>query len=369
MVVGSPFLAETVERLGYRFWPGHAPPEDELDEVWRRATAGSYEERGKLVVGGIFAGLNVRAMLPSLCRVCGEWKPDLLLRETAEYASAIAGEVHGIPHARIGVSLAAQEERLLSLAGPVLEERHPGIVERIRTSPYVTPFPASLEELRAGQPAVTYRYRDPGPARSPEPLPDWWSNGEDPLVYASFGSATGTLPNAAAIYAAALEAVTELPARVLLTIGLETDADAVGAGPANVHVARWVPQADVFPHASVVVCHGGSGTTLGALASGLPLVVVPLFADQPANARRVAAVGAGIVVGPDDEAQANFGEGFGAAELRRAIAAVLANSRYREAAGAIADEMRALPPPAAVLTAIIENAAIGDEPPSTASRA
>jgi UDP:flavonoid glycosyltransferase YjiC (YdhE family) len=48
-------------------------------------------------------------------------------------------------------------------------------------------------------------------------------------------------------------------------------------------------------------CHGGSGTTLGALAAGLPLVVVPLFADQPVNARRVAAVGAGLAVEPEPE--------------------------------------------------------------------
>ena len=64
------------------------------------------------------------------------------------------------------------------------------------------------------------------------------------------------------------------------------------------HVERFVPQADVFGHASLVVTHGGSGTTLGALAAGLPLVVVPLFADQPDNARRVEAVGAGVIAEP-----------------------------------------------------------------------
>jgi UDP:flavonoid glycosyltransferase YjiC (YdhE family) len=45
--------------------------------------------------------------------------------------------------------------------------------------------------------------------------------------------------------------------------------------------------------------HGGSGSTLGALAAGVPLAVLPLFADQPQNARRGAEVGAGVAVEPN----------------------------------------------------------------------
>jgi UDP:flavonoid glycosyltransferase YjiC (YdhE family) len=42
--------------------------------------------------------------------------------------------------------------------------------------------------------------------------------------------------------------------------------------------------------------HGGSGTAVGALAAGVPVVVVPLFADQFENGRRIADGGAGLVV-------------------------------------------------------------------------
>ncbi len=49
-----------------------------------------------------------------------------------------------------------------------------------------------------------------------------------------------------------------------------------------------------MPHASAVVCHGGSGTLLSTLATGCPVVVIPLFADQFANARSVDAAGAGL---------------------------------------------------------------------------
>ena len=85
----------------------------------------------------------------------------------------------------------------------------------------------------------------------------------------------------------------------------------------NVHVEQWVPQADVLAHAALVVCHGGSGTTLGALAAGRPLVVVPLFADQPFNAARAGIVGAGVAALDD---------------VRPRLERVLADERYRSAA-------------------------------------
>ena len=70
----------------------------------------------------------------------------------------------------------------------------------------------------------------------------------------------------------------------------------------------------------------------------MPLVVVPLFADQPQNARRVAEVGAGVAVEPNrEDVDATV------APLREAIAAVLGDPSYGERARALADEMRAQP--------------------------
>lgn len=360
LVAGPPALAETVARAGYRYWPGDAPQEDELGAVWGRVPTVSYEEAERLVLGDIFARLNVAAMLPSLRAACEGWQPDLILRDLSEYASAIVGEQHNIPHARVAVSLAAVEEQALSIAGPVLDERQPGTAERIRVSPYLSLFPPSLEDPTASRPPVSYRFRDPAARPSSTPLPDWWAEDTNPLVYISFGSVTGSMPIAGPIFAAAFEAVAELPARVLLTIGHETSADVLGRPPGNVHVARWIPQADVFGDASAVVCHGGSGTTLGALAAGLPLVVVPLFADQPDNARRVAAVGAGVAVEAGDEGPREpVRSTIDTRALRAAIEAVLANPEYRHSARKIADEMRALPPTDVALAALADTDTTG----------
>ena len=117
-----------------------------------------------------------------------------------------------------------------------------------------------------------------------------------------------------------------------MTVGRDADPTRLEPVPANVHLERWVPQNEVMPHAAAMVCHGGSGTVTMGLAAGIPMAVLPLFADQPWNAERVAALGAGIAL-----------EGAAPA-IGDAVRRLLAEPSYREAAQGVAAEMRALPP-------------------------
>jgi UDP:flavonoid glycosyltransferase YjiC (YdhE family) len=345
LVAGPHLLAETVERARYRFWPCEVPPEHLLGPTWERVqTAATPEEADAIVVGEIFGRLNVQAALPGVRSACEEWRPGVVMRDPSEYASAIAAESLGIPHARTAIGLAATEREMTEIASPSIEALSPGITEAILGSPYLTTWPASLEDPAGTNPENVRRFRDPAADTPPAALGDWWRGDDRMLVYLSFGSVTGGLPMAPALYRAALEAAGRVPARVLVTVGNELDLEAVGAAPANVHVTRWVPQADALAKASLVVSHGGSGTTLGALAAGLPLVVVPLFADQPQNARRVAEVGAGLVVEPLREGPSKaLPSSIDAVALRDAILAGLRDDALARRAQAIAAEMRALP--------------------------
>ena len=56
------------------------------------------------------------------------------------------------------------------------------------------------------------------------------------------------------------------------------------SAPDNVTVTRWARHAEVLPHCSAVITHGGHGTVMKALIAGVPLIVVPLGRDQPDNA-------------------------------------------------------------------------------------
>lgn len=132
---------------------------------------------------------------------------------------------------------------------------------------------------------------------------------------------------------------------MLLTVGRSVAVNRLGPVPANTHVEQWVPQNDVLAHAAVVVCHGGSGTTVGALASGVPLVICPLFADQSLNGRVVQANGVGLVVG-DCEQEGGGLRSLGPVDvvpLRQAVERVLGEPAYRRAAERIRAEMMAMP--------------------------
>ena len=320
LVVGPP----TLKARGYEFTPGAAPPDEILGPLWGRMASLPPGQGDLVVVGVIFAALNVDAMLPTLEQAMEEWKPDLVVREAAEYASAIAADRHGSPHVRVSIGVALVEEASLALAAPALDERKPGITGRIAESPYLSYFPASVDP----SPFPLTRYRHPATEAAVEELPDWWPGDERPLVYVSFGSVSATFPPAAQAYSAALAGVADLPVRVLLTLGgneLE-----LGDVPPNVHVESWISEPDVLAEASVAVGHGGTGTTLSALAAGCPLVVVPLFGDQPFNAARIAVSGAGVASSID--------------QIGQRIRLVLDGAGYRVTARALADEMRAHPP-------------------------
>ncbi len=136
------------------------------------------------------------------------------------------------------------------------------------------------------------------------------------------------------LFRATVDALQHVPARILFTVGVHRDPADLGPLPANVHVEQWVDQNAVLPHASAVAGHGGSGTTLGTLAHGIPTVVLPQFADQPQNADRVQALGAGIAL---------HGGPAAVPQLADALSTLLAEPSYRAAAARVAAEIGALP--------------------------
>jgi hypothetical protein len=346
-VAAPPDLAERVATTGATFMPFGHPGDAGLAPLWKKMREVPPEELPRVAMAEIFAGACASAALPGLLETMQRWRPAIVVRESQEYAALVAAEKLNVPHARVGISARGSELQVIPHAAPAVDQRRRELGlpadpdgDRMRTEPTLTMFPPSFETTGGGEgrgaaadSASTLRFRTIRPPAPP--LPDWWGGRREPFVYVTLGTVIGTMADLASAYRIALDAVADLPARVLLTTGAEVAAETLGVIPANVHVERFVPQDQVLPHAAALLCHGGSGTTIGALAAGVPMVVAPMFADQPFNAECIAAAGAGLALPPRTAT---------AAEMRAALTRVLAQPSFRAVAQRFAAEIAALPP-------------------------
>jgi len=337
-VSAPPDFAERVAETGATFFPFGHPGDEGLRPITARTVGAPVDDVKRIVIGEIFAGACAAAAIPKLIETMQHFKPHVVARESFEFAGLIAAEEVGIPHMRVAICAQGTEGEIRSLAAQAVDghRRNLGLSpdpcgERIRGEGAVTLFPESFEGPK-GEASSILRFR--AARRGAETLPDWWPGQDGPFVYATLGTVAGRFETMQDAYRAALGAFAGVPIRVLLTIGAKLPIEALGEVPPNVHVERFVPQDDVLPHAAAVLCHGGSGSVLGALAAGVPMVVTPIFADQPYNAERVAAIGAGLAV-PNGERDSGA--------LRKAISRVLAEESFRVAARRIAEEIATLP--------------------------
>ena len=152
----------------------------------------------------------------------------------------------------------------------------------------------------------------------------------------------GTVHNDPALFGPLLDGL-DGDVSAVVTLGRGGDPSALEPVPARVRLEHFVPQADVLPSCAAVVCHGGSGTTLGALAHGVPLVLVPQGADQFDNASRCCAVGAAVVIGRNE---------LSADSVRMALRLVLDDPSFAAAAKRVAAEIEAMGTPTEVAAAV-----------------
>lgn len=168
-----------------------------------------------------------------------------------------------------------------------------------------------------------------------------------PLVYLTLGTTAGTLP----ALRSAIDGLSALDADVLVAAGPAVQVAELGELPPGVRAESWLPQADVLPHADLVVHHAGSGTALGAAAAGVPQLFLPTVADQFANADAFSAAGVGAQLLPEGVTRA--GDRRRNAVVRADSIAdsarrLLADTQVREAARRLAAEIAALPGPAEI---------------------
>jgi len=250
---------------------------------------------------------------PELARL----EPDLVVHEWGLPAGAVAARRAGIPGVWHGFGRMFPE-------GIGLDVPPSG-------APHVDICPPSLQDKDFLATADRIALRP-----VPYSTPSGWTvpSTSRPLVYLTLGTAFGT----AELLTTAIRGLATLGARVVVATG-RVPVKELGDLPDGVTAEAWVPQADLLPHVALVVHHGGSGTTLGALAAGVPQLLLPQGADQFANADAVTAAGAGLSLSQAE---------VSADAVADHVLSLLGHASHREAARAIAEEIALMPSPAEV---------------------
>lgn len=110
-----------------------------------------------------------------------------------------------------------------------------------------------------------------------------------PLIYASLG----TLQNHNwGIFHSIAEACLDIDAQLVISLG-NPSADLSKANfPGNPLVVTFAPHQQLINRADLIITHAGT-TALSSLSSGVPMIAIPITADQPGMAARIAHAGAG----------------------------------------------------------------------------
>ncbi|MGW1676638.1 glycosyltransferase [Saccharopolyspora sp. NPDC002376] len=135
------------------------------------------------------------------------------------------------------------------------------------------------------------------------------------------------------------EALSEFDVDVVLA-AKETDLTDVGSLPDNVRTVGFLPLSAFLPTSSLLIHHGGSGTTAAALHYGVPQLVLPAFADNPMSAARVVDRGVGLSHDPTT---------MDVEMVRASVRKLLDEPAFSDAAREVSEEMATQPSPASVL--------------------
>ena len=337
---GEPVTGEAEVEGFTAFRVGLAP--DSMEQLARRARdlAASLPplQVRPFVFTELFVQVELEPRANDLFRVVEQWSPHLVVHDVAEFAAPLVATVAGIPYVEHSYGPAVQSD-VIRAAGkataPFWTSRglapHPlgGFYRYL----YLDVCPHSLQVPGAATGAVqgirTVETELPESSRLSwlDALPDL------PIVYITLGTVYN---RNLGVFEALLDGLRGEALNVVVTVGKQNDPTDLGLQPSNIHVHQYIPQELLLPHCAAVVTHGGAGSTLGALAFGLPLLIVPQGADHFYNAERVVAAGAGVQLVPDR---------LTADSARDAVRMLLHDDTFQGAAQRIKNELEAMPDP------------------------
>ncbi|PJF44646.1 MAG: hypothetical protein CUN55_02930 [Phototrophicales bacterium] len=304
-----------------------------------------------------------------LIHIIRDQKPDVLLTDLNFYAGPIAADVCQLPYATYCAIVNTHRSSdcppyglgsdwypphhpvrflwpFLNIPVEMVLWRHDQIINRVRRhyglpavrggmlahSPYLSLIPTT-DAYEYPRHHVPPQMMYVGPVTSAirgelhDNFPWEWLEDKRPTLYVSMGTIVGGI----SVFQNVMKLAKEAHWKAIFALGNHTNIELFKDAPKNVLVKRFVPQLQLLSKVDAVISHGGNNTVSETLLHGLPLIVIPISADQPESAARVKACGAGIRLRPA------LAKGK---RLQKAIEAILFDERYRQAAQKVMQSYR-----------------------------
>ena len=344
IAVGPPFL----DRLPLPTVP-QQPVDLDLGAAFAETRRRNPGLEGVELTVGLFADVTAEAVSDTMLRLLEESRPDLVVYEGMDVGVGLAANVLGIPAVAYAIGLTHMAYAMIH---PAAISYHRTLwTDRVQQPPdgsqfladaLLDPTPASLRRFNGPFDVPKIPIRPVGYAESIGGVPGWLLDPKArPRIYLTLGTVSF---GAVEVLQRALGEIADLDVDILVTVGPEGDAAALGEVGSNVHLEKFVNQTEILSRVDAIVHHGGTGTVLGALAAGIPQLILPQGADQFFNAQFLTEAGA---------ARALLNEDQQAGAIRGAVAALLSEGPERAVAQQIQTEIAALPAPADVIAELV----------------
>lgn len=138
------------------------------------------------------------------------------------------------------------------------------------------------------------------------------------LIYISLGTINNRHSE---FYQKCFDAFSDGNYKVILSVGSKTEIPSLGKLPDNFIVRNYVPQLEILKLADVFISHGGLNSVSEAFYYGVPVIVIPIANDQPAVAKRIVELGAGVALNM---------ESITTIQLKDAVNKILSNQSFTD---------------------------------------
>ena len=290
-------------------------------------------------VAELFGGVAIDLAGEETLTAAGRWRPDLLVSEIHDYVGPLVAATLDVPVATLALGPAHPPEYPASIAAVANRRYADRGLTRRSAAWLLDTCPAALQPMGWQAPPERMPLRPEAHRQPWDQLPELTPAGRPrrarPRVLVSFG----TVFSSPQLLSPILRALSAADLDLLVTLGFTASAADFEVDHERVTFAGFTPLDRLLREVDLVITHGGAGTTLGTLAAGIPLAVVPQAADHFIQADRVAASGAGLALLPGTATPEAVTE---------AATTVLTEPAFRASAQVIAAQIAALPAPADV---------------------